>query len=620
MAKRKILVFFILGALMGGQSRLSAQDAKVSDLKAKYIQTMEDMRRVSSAIKNFSLDFGYAPKAANISDLKKVLEGSYMSSLPQDAWGNDLFYQFDDRDSNRFRLASAGSDGKFEGFGQQGRWHTMEGQDLVLVSPGPPWQYAPEIENIPVADVSEDYPTRLNPGTSLGIVRRPQAADFTKLNAGKPELFPKYDPSSTRLWQVDLRSTDISSLNVMDRIDDLFHASFDSKTRWPQRLPPGFDPVHLMDLGKNPGLGVRKLHRQGIIGRGIGIAVIDQGLLVDHVEYKDRLRLYEEIHSGDDQAQMHGPAVASIALGNTVGVAPGADLYYIAETHGVFQADGFDWDFTHLARSVDRIVEVNKQLPAPRKIRVISISVGWGPHRKGYAEIVAAVERAKAEGIFVVSTSLEATYEGKLKFHGLGKAPTADPERPESYQPAGWWLNDFYSGPIYAREPEKMLLVPMDSRSTASPTGPDDYVFYREGGWSWCVPYIAGLYALACQVRPDITPEIFWAKALETGDAVEIPLQRPMPSEDEIKIRIEKALDDGLTIIKERTKGKDMEKAMAAVYSRATGKKVEAMSEADFRDWTTNQTRETIINETKPRLLKTIINPVRLIEELSQRL
>ncbi len=61
MATRKILVFFILGALMGGQSRLSAQDANVSDLKAKYIQTMEDMRRVSAAIKNYSLDFGYLP-------------------------------------------------------------------------------------------------------------------------------------------------------------------------------------------------------------------------------------------------------------------------------------------------------------------------------------------------------------------------------------------------------------------------------------------------------------------------------------------------------------------------------------------------------------------------------
>ena len=31
---------------------------------------------------------------------------------------------------------------------------------------------------------------------------------------------------------------------------------------------------------------------------------------------------------------MHGPAVASIAVGKTVGVAPEADLYYISSVNG----------------------------------------------------------------------------------------------------------------------------------------------------------------------------------------------------------------------------------------------------------------------------------------------
>jgi hypothetical protein len=57
----------------------------------------------------------------------------------------------------------------------------------------------------------------------------------------------------------------------------------------------------------------------------------------------------------------------------------------------------------------------------------------------------------------------------------------------------------------------------MDSRTTASPTGPSDYVVYSSGGWSWSVPWLAGLYALACQTHPDITPELFWKTALETG-------------------------------------------------------------------------------------------------------
>ena len=58
----------------------------------------------------------------------------------------------------------------------------------------------------------------------------------------------------------------------------------------------GFNPDSIMEIGKNPGLNVRKLHKAGITGKGVGIAIIDQNLLVDHCEYKDQLRMYEEIH------------------------------------------------------------------------------------------------------------------------------------------------------------------------------------------------------------------------------------------------------------------------------------------------------------------------------------
>jgi len=36
---------------------------------------------------------------------------------------------------------------------------------------------------------------------------------------------------------------------------------------------------------------------------------------------------------------------------------------------------------------------------------------------------------------------------------------------------------------------------------------------------SWAVPWVAGLYALACQVRPDITPAAFWEAARKTSVA-----------------------------------------------------------------------------------------------------
>lgn len=66
----------------------------------------------------------------------------------------------------------------------------------------------------------------------------------------------------------------------------------------------------------------------------------------------------------------------------------------------------------------------------------------------------------------------------------------------------------------------------MDARCVASPTGEKDYVFYASGGWSWSIPYIAGLYVLACQAKKDITPVEFWDAAVKTGNEFKINFKR----------------------------------------------------------------------------------------------
>ncbi len=348
------------------------------------------------------------------------------------------------------------------------------------------------------------------------IVRYPEPVDYSGFNV-YTEL-PVHDPNSTEPWQVDLRSSDLTKLDLSKSEDDLLYADFDSKTKWPasDKMPADFNWQKIMETGKDPGLGVRALHDQGITGKGVGIAIIDQTLLVDHIEYKDRLRIYEEAEDFVLQTQMHGPAVASIAAGKTVGVAPKANLYYIATG----DCGGFtfikDFNFSCRAKAIQRIVEINKELPTNRKIRVLSMSFGWGPESKGYDEITAAVNEAKAAGIFLISSSLSETCG--LKFHGLGRNPLSDPNDFEAYEPGSWWRDYFYEQGLSA----DTLLVPMDARTTASPTGTEDYVFYREGGWSWSIPYLTGMYALAVQVKPDITPEEFWETALETGRTIPI--------------------------------------------------------------------------------------------------
>ena len=374
----------------------------------------------------------------------------------------------------------------------------------------------------PVEPTPPTLPTP-KPITFPKIDRRPPAMNYPR---GKMTELPTYDADSRSAWQVDLRAYNLSELDLRSSLESLFYASFDDRTIWPSdnRMPQGFDPRHIMELGKNPGPGIRDLHSQGITGKGVGIAIIGQTLLVDHQEYRNQLRLYEEtddITGGLLKSQMAGVAIASLAVGKTVGVAPEADLYYIATVCG---GRGKDFnDFSYLARSIRRILQVNEQLPKQQRIRVIAITKtkGWSEEVMGYEDVTKAAQEAKAAGMLVICSSVEKVHG--FRFHGLGRSMLADPNSFTSYGPGLSWAKSFYSREGKAKEDYSgRLFVPADSRTTACPLGNDEYVFYRQGGWSWSIPYIAGVYALAAQVEPTITPERFWSLAMKTGRTIQL--------------------------------------------------------------------------------------------------
>ncbi|MEW6031804.1 MAG: S8 family serine peptidase [Bacillota bacterium] len=385
------------------------------------------------------------------------------------------------------------------------------------------------LASVPVGVGGCHRPASEEPDIVLGVSRHPPAIEWGR---GVLSSLPSRDTTTVRsiydtypidvrfrgaFWSgagpVDLRGFDLRSLDLTGRLDDLLAADFDSGTIWPAELPPGFDPAVVLDLGRNPGLGLRAVHKAGITGAGVGLAIIAGPLLTDHVEYTAHLRHYEEIDCGDAPAGVEGTAAASIAAGVTVGAAPGVDLYYLAVTLGTETEFGFEWDFGPLARAVDRVLEINASLPPGERIRTIAILAGWEPYHKGSFELEGALKRAVRQGLFVVSYNLNRTYGYVL--NGLERSPMADPDDVDSYKPAvgpGGWLD-----PLHPPHPES-ILVPMSPRTVASPTGPTDYAFYRSGGWNWCVSYLAGLYALACQVDPDVTPAVFWATAARTAD------------------------------------------------------------------------------------------------------
>jgi serine protease AprX len=265
--------------------------------------------------------------------------------------------------------------------------------------------------------------------------------------------------------------------------------AFDQQTRWPaaDRLPIGFDPESWLEIGRDPGLQVRELNLEGQTGEGVTLAVIDKPMLHTHAEFQGRIT-YIEVSDSDGRRHFHGIACASILAGKTCGVAPEASLYYFAVPD-----DG--QNFLNYSAAVERLVRINQDLPSDGKIRLVSISDGMiGPYQK---EWDIARNELKAAGVELIYPSNDVL----SGFAWGGCPPFLDRQSPLSYDFAPFWKQK--------QLPEDAIIIPAGYRTTATNAGSDVYVYWGDGGYSWAMPYVAGLAALAWQVRPLLTyPQI----------------------------------------------------------------------------------------------------------------
>jgi len=219
----------------------------------------------------------------------------------------------------------------------------------------------------------------------------------------------------------------------------------------------------------NPTEEARRLHARGITGRNVGIAIIDSFLLTDHREYRDRLRWYDELDARPaDPAGWHATAVASIAVGQTVGVAPEADLYFVGLGLIWARQPLGNWFAAlvrgahagqHQALAIRRILEINRRLDPDRKIRAISMSIG--PGARWLNQTADAVEEARREGIFVSALDLGAAPFGPVRI-----ASAASPDEYLVYGPAGSWAIAYWAGRYALAWQEDHAMTPARFRAT----------------------------------------------------------------------------------------------------------------------------------------------------------
>lgn len=249
----------------------------------------------------------------------------------------------------------------------------------------------------------------------------------------------------------------------------------------------------IVEAGRNPGLGVRALHAQGVTGKGVSVAIIDQPLAgTDHPEYAGKVTRYRDV--GTDQpptsGSMHGPAVLSLLVGEQAGTAPGARVWYAA-------APSWLGDAKYYADALRWIIEENRNLPDGGKIRVVSVSAapsGQGsPFTKNGGEWDASVAAAEAAGILVLDCT---------QTYGIIGPCYVDPSDPENVRNAV----PGFPGQAGWKAPLDLLLAPTSYRSTAEAhrAGQESWQYTGRGGLSWGIPLTAGVLAMGWQVNPSL--------------------------------------------------------------------------------------------------------------------
>ncbi|HBE05172.1 MAG TPA: hypothetical protein DCY85_01645 [Firmicutes bacterium] len=281
----------------------------------------------------------------------------------------------------------------------------------------------------------------------------------------------------------DLRGRSIQNRDLSG-CEVLHIQRFDGLTKWPEpaKLPAGFDPAAIMELGKDPGLGIRELHARGVTGKGVGVAIIDGSLRLDHSEYGDRIAFYREPPGYKKQPIYHASMVVGILAGKTAGVAPEATIHYFGG-----HLDNAD----NIPPIIREIIAYNKELPDSDKIRVISISMGCA-----LPNWMEAIAEAAENGITVVTT---ADLLNELRLSGIQCPLGKDRNDPVSYQVC------YFKREQGVQYDPGELCVPIDNRTFADYQSADSFIFNPSGGMSEGAPYFAGLVALVCQVNPDLT-------------------------------------------------------------------------------------------------------------------
>ncbi len=267
--------------------------------------------------------------------------------------------------------------------------------------------------------------------------------------------------------------------------------TFNEATDWKNTLSDTNLPSRIIKLGKIKGFGVEAIHSSGIKGNNQIVAIIDQPIDINHLEYSGKIISYKNF-SSKQMSSMHGPAVTSLLVGNEIGVAPNSKVIYAG-------VPAWKNDALYEVKALEWILEENKKLPKEKKIKFVSVSSA--PSCKSVREKnselwMPMVEKASKEGIEVIDCTQE-----KYKIGAAYYTNIHDKNNWDNIEPG--WPNNNKQYNIN----QKQILVPTSLRTVAEAYGDNNYgyTYIGEGGLSWGIPFMVGTLLLGSEFCPQLT-------------------------------------------------------------------------------------------------------------------
>ncbi len=305
----------------------------------------------------------------------------------------------------------------------------------------------------------------------------------------------------------DMSKFDLSQLDTKH----LSMLTFNSSTIWPEskHMPKGFNPSKILQNGKNPMLGIKDLHSQGITGKGVAVACIDNGFQgKNHIEFKNAKINVKDF--ANDEAHFHSECALANLLGKNIGVAPDVECYF------------YSIDQENLSDIADQIVaafdDIINKINSGIKIKAVSRS---GPifyeniNDKQILEIYGSVEayqkiknrinKLEKLGCAVVDSGIFGKTFNCCDLKIFKKGSEAD-----NIDFSSWQLSHLDLAKTLVSFVCAGKVVPEFCSN-------DGYKFEQVSCYSWTIPQAIGMYALCLQVEPNLTWQAFTQLAQQTA-------------------------------------------------------------------------------------------------------